>query len=84
MKKNYDSVNFSLFSSWIDFFLKICWDRAYTSYDLDCPVNSLRYVGAHNTNNFKNDRQIEIFIFPRFFIKMLNFNILDHIYIRKI
>ena len=60
---------------------KICWDRAFTSYDLDCPVKNLRYVGAHNTYNFKNDRQIEIFIIPRFLIKMLNFSILDHIYI---
>ena len=32
-------------------------------------------------HNFKNDGQMEISTFPRFFIKMLNYSILDHIYI---
>ena len=31
-------------------------------------------------HNFKNDGQMEISTFPRFLIKMLNFSILDHIY----
>ena len=30
-------------------------------------------------HNFKNDRQMEISTFARFFIKMLNYSILDHI-----
>ena len=32
-------------------------------------------------HNFKNDGQMEISTFPRFLIKMLNYSILDHIYI---
>ena len=31
-------------------------------------------------HNFKNDGQMEISAFPRFFIIMLNYSILDHIY----
>ena len=46
-------------------------------------VNILRYVGAHNMHNFKNDGQMEISNFPRFLIKMLNYIILDHIYLER-
>ena len=74
-------VNFGHFGSFIGFFIQIYGDRAYTSMDLDCPVSILRYVGAHNMHNFKNDGQMEISTFPRFLIKMLNYSILDHIYI---
>ena len=31
-------------------------------------------------HNFKNDGQMEMLTFPKFFIKMLNYSILDHIY----
>ena len=74
-------VNFLHFGSFMVFFIQIYGGRAYTCMDLHCPVNNLRYVGAHNMQTFKNDGWIKILIFPRFFMKVLDYSILDHIYI---
>ena len=54
--------------------------KRYFICDPDCPINILRYIGAHIIIYFKNGSRIKILIFPRFLMKMLDYSILDHIY----
>ena len=71
------------FLSLLAIFLTICWAWDHTRGHTNHFAEKNRYERAHTVLYFKNGSQIEIFSFLQLLIKMLNYSILDHIYIYK-
>ena len=78
-----DSGKFIFSLSLLAIFLTICWAWDHTRGHTNPFAEKNRYERAHTVLYFKNGSQIEIFTFLQLSLKMLNYSILDHIYVQS-